>query len=87
MRQLIEQIRTELPFGLREEERCGESCQGCSDKLLIYLESQLDEWEIKLDQGTVPGFADLSRLAGQAKKIAVVLQRNGLISLKKMCGE
>ncbi|MEJ2622422.1 MAG: hypothetical protein P8163_19875 [Candidatus Thiodiazotropha sp.] len=79
MRKLIEQIREQLPFDLNEEERCGDSCQGCSTKLLIYLESELDEWQIKLDQGVVPGFADLSRLAGQAKKIAAVLQRNGLI--------
>ncbi|MEW8626819.1 MAG: hypothetical protein AB2551_13770 [Candidatus Thiodiazotropha sp.] len=79
MRQLIEQIRTQIPFDLSEEERCGESCQGCSGKLLIYLESELDEWEVKLDQGAVPGFADLSRLAGKAKKIATLLRRNGLM--------
>jgi hypothetical protein len=80
MRQLIEQIRITLPFNLSDEERCGDSCQGCSSKLLIYLETELDEWEVKLDQGIVPGFADLSRLAGQAKKIAAVLKRNGLIT-------
>jgi hypothetical protein len=83
MRQLIEQIRTRLPFDLSEEERCGDTCQGCSTKLLIYLESELDVWQIKLDQGVVPGFGDLSRLAGQAKKIAAVLERNGLISVEE----
>jgi hypothetical protein len=80
MRQLIDQIRATLPFDLRDEERCGDSCQGCSSKLLIYLESELDGWEAKLAQGVVPGFADLSRLAGQGKKIAAVLQRNGLLT-------
>ncbi|MCG7902821.1 hypothetical protein [Candidatus Thiodiazotropha endoloripes] len=79
MRQLIDQIRTQIPFDLSEKERCGESCHGCSGKLLIYLESELDEWEAKLDQGVVPGFADLSRLAGKARKIATVLRRNGLM--------
>ncbi|MCG8016018.1 MAG: hypothetical protein JAY97_07365 [Candidatus Thiodiazotropha sp. 'RUGA'] len=79
MRQLIEQIRRKIPFNLSEQERCGESCEGCSGKLLIYLESELDEWQIKLDQGVVPGFADLSRLAAKAKKIANVLRRNGLM--------
>ncbi|MCG7964494.1 MAG: hypothetical protein AB2747_22060 [Candidatus Thiodiazotropha taylori] len=79
MRQLIEQIRTQIPFDLSEEERCGESCEGCSGKLLIYLESELDEWQIKLDQGVVPSFADLSRLAAKAKKIVNVLRRNGLM--------
>jgi hypothetical protein len=80
MGQLIDQARAILPFDLSDEERCGDSCQGCSTKLLIYLESELDEWEIKLAQGVVPGFADLSRLAGQCKKIAAVLKRNGLLS-------
>ncbi|MCW4238789.1 MAG: hypothetical protein N0E58_21300 [Candidatus Thiodiazotropha endolucinida] len=79
MRQLIEQIRTQIPFDLSEEERCGESCEGCSGKLLIYLESELDEWQIKLDQDVVPSFADLSRLAAKAKKIVNVLRRNGLM--------
>ena len=79
MRLLIEQVRETLPFDLSAEERCGDSCQGCSDKLLIYLEAELDEWEKKLAAGAVPDFADLSRLAGQSKKIASVLRRNGLL--------
>jgi hypothetical protein len=78
MRQLIAQVRAALPFDMSEEERCGDSCQGCSNKLLIYLETELDEWELKLQQGVVPGFADLSRLAGKSRKIAEVLKRNGL---------
>lgn len=80
MRQLIQQIRTALPFDAPDEDLCGDSCQGCSTKLLIYLETELDEWEVKLAQGVVPDFADLSRLAGQSKKIAAVLERNGLLA-------
>ncbi len=78
MRRLIEQIRAVLPFDMSEEERCGDSCQGCSNKLLIYLETEIDEWEVKLNQGVVPGFVDLSRLAGKGRKIADVLKRNGM---------
>ncbi|MET0067293.1 MAG: hypothetical protein ABW076_13180 [Candidatus Thiodiazotropha sp.] len=78
MRQMIETIRAALPFDMSEEERCGDSCEGCSNKLLIYLETELDEWLMKLDQGVVPDFADLSRLAGKSRKIAHVLKRNGL---------
>ena len=79
MRQLIEQIRSTLPFDLSEEDRCGDSCKGCSNKLLIYLETELDEWEMKLAEGVVPGFADLSHLIKQGRKIARVLQHNGLM--------
>ena len=45
MRQLIDRVRNEIPFGLPEEALCGDTCKGCSTKLLIYLETELDEWE------------------------------------------
>jgi hypothetical protein len=79
MRQLIDRVRNELPFGLPEEALCGDACQGCSSKLLIYLETELDEWETKLSDGAIPSFGDLSRLAEKSKKIAQVLHQNGLI--------
>lgn len=79
MRQLIEQVRCEIPFDLTEEAMCGDSCLGCSSKLLIYLEAELDEWEIKLANGSVPNFGDLSSLAKKSKKIAQVLLQNGLL--------
>ncbi|MCU7846854.1 MAG: hypothetical protein KZQ89_02420 [Candidatus Thiodiazotropha sp. (ex Lucinoma kastoroae)] len=56
MRQLIEQVRREIPFDLTEEAMCGDACLGCSSKRLIYLEAELDEWEIKLANGSVPHF-------------------------------
>jgi hypothetical protein len=79
MRQLIDQVRNEIPFGLPEEALCGDTCQGCSSKLLIYLETEMDEWEVKLANGDIPNFSDLSRLAAKSKKIAQVLSRNGLL--------
>ncbi|MET0069312.1 MAG: hypothetical protein ABW096_04685 [Candidatus Thiodiazotropha sp.] len=79
MRQLIERARRELPFNLPEEALCGDACQGCSSKLLSYLESELDAWESELAGGKVPDLRDLSRLAGKCLKIAGVLQQNGLL--------
>ncbi|MEW8560493.1 MAG: hypothetical protein AB2541_00265 [Candidatus Thiodiazotropha sp.] len=79
MRQLIDRARREIPFNLPEEVLCGDSCQGCSSKLLIYLENELDGWESELAKGKVPDLRDLSRLAGKCKKIAGVLQRNRLL--------
>ncbi|MES9815170.1 MAG: hypothetical protein ABW155_00830 [Candidatus Thiodiazotropha sp.] len=79
MRQLIEQVRNEIPFGLPDEALCGDSCKGCSSKLLIYLETELDGWEAKLANGAIPSFSDLSRLAEKSKKIAQALYQNGLL--------
>jgi hypothetical protein len=79
MRQLIERIRNEIPFGLPEEELCGDTCQGCSTKLIIYLETELDEWEVKLAAGSIPNFGDLSALAEKGRKVARVLQHHGML--------
>ncbi|MBT3057857.1 MAG: hypothetical protein DBP03_16630 [gamma proteobacterium symbiont of Ctena orbiculata] len=79
MRQLIDRARREIPFDLPAEALCGDGCQGCSSKLLSYLESELDEWESRLADGSVPDFRDLSRLAEKCRKTARVLQQNGLL--------
>lgn len=79
MRQLIDRVRNEIPFDLPEAALCGDTCQGCSSKLLIYLETELDEWETRLADGAIPSFSDLSRLAAKSKKIAQVLYQNGLL--------
>ncbi|MCU7914407.1 MAG: hypothetical protein KZQ65_00555 [Candidatus Thiodiazotropha sp. (ex Gloverina cf. vestifex)] len=80
MRQLIRQVREAIPFDLSEEKICGDTCQGCSSKLLIYLETELDAWEIKLADGIIPNFGDLDRLARQSKKIHHALEQNGLLA-------
>jgi hypothetical protein len=80
MYRLIEQIRRAIPFDLSENERCGEHCQGCSSKLLIYLETELDEWQIRLADGVIPNFGDLDRLARSSRKIHRILQQNGLLA-------
>ncbi|WP_316367496.1 hypothetical protein [Candidatus Thiodiazotropha sp. CDECU1] len=79
MRQLIDRVRRDIPFDLPEEVLCGDTCQGCSGKVLIYLETELDEWEGKLANGAIPNFSDLCRLAEKSKKIARVLHQNGLL--------
>ncbi len=79
MRELIAQVREAIPFGLNDAVICGDGCEGCSSKLLIYLETELDAWERRLADGEVPTFGDLDRLAKQGRKIQRVLQRNGLI--------
>jgi len=69
-----------MPFGLNADDLCGDACQGCSNKLLIYLETELDAWEFRLADGAVPTLGDLDRLAKQSKKIYRVLQQNGLLT-------
>ncbi len=79
MRRLIAQMRKAIPFGLNGEQICGDSCEGCSSKLLVYLETELDAWERRLADGEAPNFGDLDRLARQGRKIQRILQRNGVI--------
>lgn len=77
---LIRQLREAIPLGLSDEEICADSCEGCSSKLLIYLETELDSWESRLEAGETPTLGDLDRLAKQGRKIHRVLQQNGIIA-------
>jgi hypothetical protein len=76
---LIRQLREAIPSGLSDDEICGDSCEGCSSKLLIYLENELDTWESRLEEGVTPTLGDLDRLAKQGRKIHRVLQQNGIV--------
>ncbi|WP_242470829.1 hypothetical protein [Thiocystis violacea] len=79
MRDLIRQLREALPFASPEAQVCSGVCQGCSKTLLDFLESELEDWERRLDLGEKPGLADLSRLIRISQKSRRVLVRNGLI--------
>lgn len=78
MRILIDQIRTGLPFDVPESRICQGPCQGCPLKLLDYMETEILDWERRLEEGDKPGLADLSRLAKSAKRVKRVLDKNGL---------
>ena len=77
MQQLIGQIRTTLPFDRDEAQVCAGPCNGCSLKLLGFLESELDGWEARIADGERPGLAELSQLIRTSRKIARALQRSG----------
>jgi len=79
MRELIAQIKQAIPFDMPEARMCEGVCKGCSMKLLEYLEMEIETWEYRLDQGDIPNFGDLKRLAKSSKKIYKVLEINGLV--------
>ena len=78
MRELIRQVREALPFDAAESQICAGPCHGCPQKLLTYLDTELDDWERRLDAGDKPDFADLSRLAKTSRRVQGVLEKNGL---------
>ena len=51
MRQLIGEVRRQLPFDLPQARLCNGPCTGCSLKLLDFLEVELQAWERRLDAG------------------------------------
>ncbi len=79
MEQIIAQVRETMPFDLPLSELCDGVCQGCSKKLLEYLDMELENWEYRLQQGEVPSLADISKLVKRSKKIYSVLQKNQLL--------
>jgi hypothetical protein len=76
---LIGRIRAGIPLDRPGARVCTGNCNGCSMKLLDYLDSELQGWERRLADGERPNLGDLSGLARTARKIHRVLARNGLV--------
>ncbi|GGB96421.1 hypothetical protein GCM10011352_23180 [Marinobacterium zhoushanense] len=80
MQNLIDKARSTLPFDLPEAQVCDGICNGCSKKLLDYLDGELLDWQMRLDRGEIPKLGELSALGRTSLKIYRVVKRNGLIS-------
>jgi hypothetical protein len=68
-----------LPLDLSPPEVCTDECRGCSIKLLEYIAMELESWECRLDDGDIPNFGDLKKLARSSNKIYLALLKNGLV--------
>lgn len=79
MRNLINEVRTALPLHISALDVCADECRGCSVKLIEYITMELETWEYRLDDGDIPNFGDLTKLARSSRKIYGVLAKNGLI--------
>jgi len=79
MVQLIEEVRSAIPFDTTDEELCAHGCKGCSVKLLEFLSQELDNWEYRITQGEAPTFGDITQLAKSSRKIHTILKRNGIV--------
>ncbi len=82
MRKLIEQVRDTIPFDLPEASVCSDNCNGCSMKLLEFLDMEIIEWERRLQAGENPNLGDIKRMANISTKIHRVLDKNGLLKLE-----
>jgi hypothetical protein len=84
MRNLILEVRTALPLDVSPDEICTDECRGCSIKLIDYIAMEMDYWEYRLDDGVIPTFGDLDKLARSCKKIYRALLKNGLVNEVQM---
>lgn len=80
MHNLIHEVRTTLPLDLSPVEVCSDECRSCSIKLVEYIAMELENWESRLDDGDIPNFGDLNKLAKSSKKIHRALLKNGLVN-------
>lgn len=80
MKNLIREVRMALPFEQPEANICSGPCEGCSLKLLEFLDTELESWEFKLKAGEIPSLGEISRLAKTSQKIYRVLEKNELVS-------
>lgn len=79
MRQLLDQARTIIPFDIPPEQLCDGPCRGCPKKLLEYLDSELGDWEERLQHGETPRLGDVEKLARLCRKVYAALERNDIV--------
>lgn len=79
MKNLISEVRNDFPFNVSEANICGISCVGCPKKLLEIVDTELCDWEVKLDDNVIPKLGEISRLAKLCKNVRRALKRNGLV--------
>ncbi len=71
MRRMIEHIERHFALPPSAEQQCGDGddCRVCGLKLLEYLDTEIESWRERLEQGERPDFGDLARLEKTARRI------------------
>ncbi|MCW3171839.1 hypothetical protein [Shewanella subflava] len=81
MKMLIAQALEHFPLGNPELAVCGsgKTCEGCPKKLLEIVDSEINYWQSELEQGEIPTFGEIEKLAKLCNNVNRGLKRNGII--------
>ncbi len=83
MQLLIDKVHETLPFDAPESTICSTNCNGCSLKLLEYLDTELMDWQARLQRHDIPDLADINQLSKLCHKVYRVIKRNGLLEAQQ----
>lgn len=78
MKNMIREIQRIFPFGASDAYICRDNCIGCSKKLLVFLEEEINFWQNQLEKGITPSLGDLCQLSRTTHKIGLALERNAI---------
>ncbi|OQU53601.1 hypothetical protein CGH99_18265 [Vibrio parahaemolyticus] len=80
MRNIIDQVKAELPIYEPETFVCGPEgqCIGCPKKLLEMVDSELSYWESAMERGIVPQFDEIRRFGKMCTNVRRSLVRNNV---------
>lgn len=80
MLNIIELVKRDFPFEDPNRQVCGDTCIGCPKKLLELVETEIQFWEYRIEEGDIPTFKEISQFAKLCKNIRRGLLKNGLVS-------
>lgn len=82
MKQIIEQVKQELPLYESDTFVCGPEghCIGCPKKLLEMVDSELSYWESAMSRGITPQFDEIRRFGKMCNSVRRGLVRNNIIA-------
>ncbi|MGU3807802.1 hypothetical protein ACVZHJ_07675 [Vibrio diabolicus] len=80
MRNIIEQVKAELPIYEPETFVCGPEgqCIGCPKKLLEMVDSEVTYWESAMERGVIPQFDEIRRFGKMCTNVRRGLVRNNV---------
>lgn len=79
MANLIKEARERIPFNLPLTGFCEGRCDECPEKLLEFLDMELEDWDSRLKRGVVPDLGEVSALAKSCREVYSLLEKKGLV--------
>ena len=67
MLNIIKLVRDDFPFYAPESQICGDTCVGCPKKLLELVDTEIIDWQNKIEYGEIPDFAQINSFAKLCK--------------------
>lgn len=80
MLNIIQLVRDDFPFYAPESQICSDTCVGCPKKLLELVDTEIIDWQYKIECGEIPDFSEIDRFAKLCKNVRRSLVKSHVVA-------